>query len=402
MRGSRPGERRGGRQKGTPNKKTAYVRAVMAAHAAQDNVSPLDLILAVVREPHVALGQRVKMALKALPHMHAKAKAGQLDELSDDRAKPDNGSSSAANVNANARTATINQELMPLDFLQSVIRDAKTPAALQIKVAQAIIPYIRPKRSVRPKRPAVVADRYGFAVDRELARKLRNKLTRISALKPRRNAADQELIARLSVELRQMTAALQCPCPSRYSMQDFERDRQQLDRLLRKRRSRRGLNAIEDATLAHINARYMAFVSGPEMQGRARLAELKEKERKFRVAFGRPLTYREQALLSYLSTLYPQKKVEISPEFLAEWSAFSAEEVDCDDDRYSLEHQRASANAVPEPAPPAETTPSEAVDTEDEWVSAMSLARLGREQRQRQVELSRESARMKRVIASQP
>jgi hypothetical protein len=34
---------------------------------------------------------------------------------------------------------------MPLDFLQSVTRDAKTPAALQIKVAQAIIPYIRPK-----------------------------------------------------------------------------------------------------------------------------------------------------------------------------------------------------------------------------------------------------------------
>ena len=128
----------------------------------------------------------------------------------------------------------------------------------------------------------------------------------------------------------------------------------------------------------------------------------KEKERRFRLAFGPRLTYREQALLSYLSTLYPQKKVEISPEFLAEWSAFSTEEVDYDDDRHSLEHQRASANAVPEPAPPAETTPSEAVDTEDEWVSAMSLARLGREQRPRQVELSRESARMKRVIASQP
>ena len=79
MRGSRPGERRGGRQNGTPNKKTAYVRAVMAAHAAQENVSPLDLILAVMREPHVALGQRVKMALKALPHMHVKAKAGQPD-----------------------------------------------------------------------------------------------------------------------------------------------------------------------------------------------------------------------------------------------------------------------------------------------------------------------------------
>ena len=104
MRGSRPGERRGGRQKGTPNKKTAYVRAVMAAHAAQENVSPLDLILAVMREPHVALGQRVKTALKALPYVHAKAKAGQPDALGDDRAKPDNGGS-AAHVNANARAA---------------------------------------------------------------------------------------------------------------------------------------------------------------------------------------------------------------------------------------------------------------------------------------------------------
>ena len=45
-------------------------------------------------------------------------------------------------MNVNARTATenVNQKLMPLDFLQSVIRDAKTPAALQIKVAQAILP----------------------------------------------------------------------------------------------------------------------------------------------------------------------------------------------------------------------------------------------------------------------
>ena len=233
-------------------------------------------------------------------------------------------------MNANARTATkkINQELMPLDFLQSVIRDAKTPAALQIKVAQAIIPYIRPKRSVRPKRPAVVADRHGFAVDREVARKLRNKVVRLAALKRRRNPADQELIARLSRELVQMTAALQCPCPSRYSMQDAERDKKQLKRLLRKRRSRKGLNAIEDASLAHINARYMAFVSGPEMQGRGRLAELKEKERKFRVAFGPPLTYREQALLSCLSTLYPPKKVDYDPEFRAEQSAFSTGEFD--------------------------------------------------------------------------
>ena len=130
------------------------------------------------------------------------------------------------------------------------------------------------------------------------------------------------------------------PIPCR--MEHAKGDTQQLERLWRKRRSRKKLNAIEDATLAHIIARYMAFASGPEMQGRARLAELKEKERRLRVAFGPPLSYREQALLFCLSTLYPQQKADRNHEFLAEQSAFATVEVD-DDDRYPLEYQRAKA-----------------------------------------------------------
>jgi hypothetical protein len=77
MRGSRPGERRGGRQKGTPNKKTAFRNAVIAARAANENLTPLDVMLAVMRDPHVSLADRVKMALKALPRLHRKPKAGQ-------------------------------------------------------------------------------------------------------------------------------------------------------------------------------------------------------------------------------------------------------------------------------------------------------------------------------------
>src|SRR4029077_1947068 len=74
MRGSRPGERRGGRQKGTPNKKTALTQAAIAARAANENLSPLDLMLAIMRDPHVALVTRVKMALRALPLLHTKLK----------------------------------------------------------------------------------------------------------------------------------------------------------------------------------------------------------------------------------------------------------------------------------------------------------------------------------------
>jgi hypothetical protein len=319
------------------------VRAVMAAHAAQENISPIDLILAVMREPHVALGQRVKMALKALPHVHAKAKAGQPRELSDDQAKPDNGSSSAAHVNANARNRTkkVNQELMPLDFLQSVIRDAKTPAALQIKVAQAIIPLYSAK-AIGPAEKAGGCRRPAWLCRRSRTRAQASQQGGATiAAQAASEPADQKLIMRLNLELVQMTAALQCPCPSRYSMLDAGHDEQRLVWLWRKRRSRKKLNAIEDATLAHINARYMAFVSGPEMQNRARLAELKEKERRFRIAFGPPLTCREQALLICLSTLCPPKKADCDPEFLADCSAFST--VDADDDGYPLEYQRAKA-----------------------------------------------------------
>ena len=50
-RGSRPGERRGGRQRGTPNKKTVLRNAAISAAAAGSNLSPLDLLLGLMREP---------------------------------------------------------------------------------------------------------------------------------------------------------------------------------------------------------------------------------------------------------------------------------------------------------------------------------------------------------------
>jgi hypothetical protein len=46
------------------------MRAVMVALSAGPKVTPMDLMLAVMRDPHVALDMRVKMALKALPRLH--------------------------------------------------------------------------------------------------------------------------------------------------------------------------------------------------------------------------------------------------------------------------------------------------------------------------------------------
>jgi hypothetical protein len=77
MRGSRPGERRGGRKRERQTEKTAYARAVTATHSANPNVTPMDVLLAVMRDPHVPLEMRVKMALKALPRLHRKLSGGE-------------------------------------------------------------------------------------------------------------------------------------------------------------------------------------------------------------------------------------------------------------------------------------------------------------------------------------
>jgi hypothetical protein len=131
MRKSRPGERRGGRQKGTPNKKTALTRAAIAARAAHENLSPLDLMLAIMRDRHVALVTRVKMALRALPLLHTKLTAvasgssglghnGTAVPSSDAAKKSNNGSRNSAlatNVEATTEAGAKHPDPMPPDFL---------------------------------------------------------------------------------------------------------------------------------------------------------------------------------------------------------------------------------------------------------------------------------------------
>jgi hypothetical protein len=71
-RGSKPGERRGGRQRGTPNKKTALRNAALAAAAANPEISPLEFLLGFMRDPNVSSELRIKIAQATLPFVHAK------------------------------------------------------------------------------------------------------------------------------------------------------------------------------------------------------------------------------------------------------------------------------------------------------------------------------------------
>ena len=71
-RGSKPGERRGGRQRGTPNKKTALRNAALAAAAANPELLPLEFLLGIMRDPNVSSELRIKVAQATLPFVHAR------------------------------------------------------------------------------------------------------------------------------------------------------------------------------------------------------------------------------------------------------------------------------------------------------------------------------------------
>lgn len=83
--GSKPGERRGGRQKGTPNKVNAKMRAEVVATGE----TPLAYMLRRMRDRTVDNAERDKLAVAAAPYVHARlnsieAKITHRDEMTAD------------------------------------------------------------------------------------------------------------------------------------------------------------------------------------------------------------------------------------------------------------------------------------------------------------------------------
>lgn len=68
MRGSKPGERRGGRKKGTPNKATAEREKAIR----KSGLTPLDYMLKLLRNSKLDQDTRLEAAKAAAPYVHPK------------------------------------------------------------------------------------------------------------------------------------------------------------------------------------------------------------------------------------------------------------------------------------------------------------------------------------------
>jgi hypothetical protein len=216
MRGSKPGERRGGRQRGTPNKATIAKAAALKAASTDPAIMPLQFLLGVMRDPTAPTDLRIQVARAAAPLVHGKLGAGTTGD--------------------------------PLGRVGAVASEGFT---IDIEEAKAL-------RNIRHRLGAVQGRQYG---------KNGRPLTAAEI------AEETELRALIS----KRSAAL--VCPPGYGPQDAMDDSNRLHQLNCKRMSPPScgggeLKGAEDEEEAYLMARVAAFQHSQEGRDRHRITEL--------------------------------------------------------------------------------------------------------------------------------
>jgi len=286
-RGSKPGERRGGRQRGTPNKKTALANAVLCAAAVNPDASPLDFLLGLVRDRNVPIDLRIEMAAAAAPFVHLKPQrpGGKPSAVRQGLAGKVSNSSAQkvqATLSAGAGGGPGSPEPSPLEFLLAVMHDPYAVPRQRIRAARLAAPYLH-----RPPDPAempiVINDPFGFDVDPVLERALRDDWWRAYRLLQERISQkntlnDAEASAEeLDLQARTAERIKTLRCPEGYGGKEAGKDENRLHSLFCKRISPPPYNVLtelEDAEEAHLRTRVAVYKTSPEGQDRSRWREL--------------------------------------------------------------------------------------------------------------------------------
>jgi len=313
-RGSKPGERRGGRQKGTPNKKTVLRDAALNAAAANPNLSPLDFLLGLMRNPDLPSDLRIRMAEVAAPFVHRKPK-NNLARKYGALLKVVNAAKTKAGQPAAPMEEAVAEKQSPLDYLLSVMRDANTEPEVRIRVARRVVPFVYAKaqRDRRADEAEAQIERLGalgdeFIVDPELAARLRDDTKRrydlvykqgCKSMGPLTPAEIEEMAV---VEARMEETAAAIECPKGYGREEAKIDQEIVDRFARVPKSR--MTKLELALEAQSIARIAAYGNTPAMRANRRIVGL-HLRRGAAEFTGKGWTSADQEELDRLEALYP-------------------------------------------------------------------------------------------------
>jgi hypothetical protein len=334
-----PGERRGGRTRITPNRRTVLANRILAVLAGSSTASPKQRLSMLVNDGGLPADIRMAVAQRAFsgrkgggrPTGAAKSRIPTMGRR-DWRGRPESSTGEPRAITAHAVVFSSIETISgaELDTLFDIVADASAPAKAGRKAAAKLATYFLPKRPVN-KRWRFAADECGFAINAEIAREYRDldfELRALERLPTRAFAEIAQTIRRLQGRIDAIRRRLTCPCPTLYNSKQIWTDNIRLVILARKREDGIAPTAAEDAEEAHRKARFDCYVWGPEQTARRYRQDLEECFRKSRfiVDGAAPMSRKQRNDIRLLRWLYPpnDRNGRYNPEAKAEADAMQS------------------------------------------------------------------------------
>ena len=213
-RGSKIGERRGGRERGTPNRRTVFVDRILAIAAERPAISAEEFVKGLAEDQNLPADLRMAIARSA---SQPRAASASTNKQRKDK-------SAGVEFSNPAKQAS-------LKILFGIVLDTTVAADQRRKAALEATNYLLPKKPGMERWWInAPVDEYGFVITPEIAAEYRDaklelrRLSRTGANNSRTRNKIEKLRARMNAILHR----LQCPCPSLYGIDQRSDDRDRL------------------------------------------------------------------------------------------------------------------------------------------------------------------------------
>ncbi len=301
-RGSKIGERRGGRQRGTPNRRSVLADRILAIASARPTTSACQLVDILVKDQELLADIRMAIAREFLSTGRSRSVGASAVRSSARKRRKAQSTGPRPEPPGNRSLAT-------LDGLLSIAQDTTVATDQRRKAASEAAQHFLPKKpGIRRWWPNAPTDEYGFTITPQIAAEYRDSKLELRRLadsgsnSPALSRKREKLRARMQAILHR----LQCPCASLYKMDQRVADGNRLAYFLRKREAKITLSEEHEVEEAHRIARADSFDHGPESAARQRLSKLRDKARIFK-RVGPHFTRKDLADLRFLRLLYPPR-----------------------------------------------------------------------------------------------
>ena len=254
-RGSKIGERRGGRERGTPNRRTVFVDRILAIAAERPAISADEFVKGLAEDQNLPADLRMAIARSASQPRAASSSTNKQRKDKSAGVEPSNTAKQSS-----------------LKMLFGIVLDTTVTADQRRKAALEATNYLLPKKPGMERWWInAPVDEYGFVITPEIAAEYRDaklELRRLSRSRIKRPEDKKTKSKNCGRASKRDPAQTTVPLPVAIWEGPTGADDTTLIYFLQRRDEKTNLSEEESAEEAHRRARYESFFEGPERAAR--------------------------------------------------------------------------------------------------------------------------------------